>query len=48
MHFLSPAVKSFVNGKAPKPDDLTGYEAVALENIAGAATEVQVKYNGLN
>lgn len=49
MHFLSPAVKSFVNGKAPKPDDLTGYEAVALENIAGSGYgKVRVKYNGLN
>ena len=49
MHFLSPAVKSFVNGKAPKPDDLTGYEAVALENIAGNGYgKVRVKYNGLN
>ena len=49
LHFLSPAVKSFVNGKAPKPDDLTGYEAVALENIAGSGYgKVRVKYNGLN
>ena len=38
-----------VNGKAPKPDDLTGYEAVALENIAGSGYgKVRVKYNGLN
>ena len=49
MHFLSPAGNSFVNGKAPKPDDLTGYEAVALENIAGSGYgKVRVKYNGLN
>ena len=43
------SMKSFVNGKAPKPDDLTGYEAVALENIAGSGYgKVRVKYNGLN
>ena len=51
-YFIVPAdiaMKSFVNGKAPKPDDLTGYEAVALENIAGSGYgKVRVKYNGLN
>ena len=46
-HFLSPAVKRFVNGKAPKPDDLTGYEATALENISGNGYgKVRVKYEG--
>lgn len=46
-HFLSPAVKQFVNGKAPKPDDLTGYEATALENIVGSGYgKVRVKYEG--
>lgn len=48
-HFLSPAVKRFVNGKAPKPDDLTGYEAVALENIGGNGYgKVRVKYEGIS
>ena len=42
-YFIVPA------GKAPKPDDLTGYEAVALENIAGSGYgKVRVKYNALN
>lgn len=46
-HFLSPAVKRFVNGKAPKPDELTGYEATALENIVGSGYgKVKVKYEG--
>lgn len=48
-HFLSPAVKRFVNGKAPKPDDLTGYEATALENIGGNGYgKVKVKYEGIS
>ena len=47
--FLSPAVKRFVNGKAPKPDDLTGYEATALENIGGNGYgKVKVKYEGIS
>ena len=49
MHFLSPAVKRSVNGKAPKPDELTGYEATALENISGNGYgKVRVKYQGIN
>lgn len=48
-HFLSPAVKRFVNGRAPKPDGLTGYEAVALENISGNGYgKVRVKYEGIS
>ena len=48
-HFLSLAVKRFVNGKAPKPDDLTGYEATALENIGGNGYgKVRVKYEGIS
>lgn len=48
-HFLSPAVKRFVNGKAPKPDDLTGYEATALEKIGGNGYgKVRVKYEGIS
>lgn len=48
-HFLSPAAKRFINGKAPKPDDLTGYEATALENIDGNGYgKVKVKYGGIS
>ena len=48
-HFISLAVKRFVNGKAPKPDDLTGYEATALENIGGNGYgKVRVKYEGIS
>ena len=47
MHFLSPAAKRFINGKAPSPDDLTGYEAVALSDIDGDGYgKVKVRYNG--
>ena len=47
VHFLSPAAKRFVNGKAPSPDDLTGYEAVALSDIDGDGYgKVIVRYNG--
>ena len=47
VHFLSPAAKRFINGKAPSPDDLTGYEAVALSDIDGDGYgKVKVRYNG--
>lgn len=47
VHFLSPAAKRFINGKAPSPDDLTGYEAVALSDIYGDGYgKVKVRYNG--
>ena len=48
-HFLSPAAKRFINGKAPKPDELTGYEATALENISGNGYgKVKVKCEGIS
>lgn len=47
VHFLSPTAKRFINGKAPSPDDLTGYEAVALSDIDGDGYgKVKVRYNG--
>lgn len=47
VHFLSPAAKRFINGKAPSPDDLTGYEAIATQDIDGDGYgKVKVRYNG--
>lgn len=47
VHFLSPAAKRFINGKAPSPDDLSGQEAIAVDDIDGDGYgKVKVRYNG--
>lgn len=47
VHFLSPATKRLISGKAPSPDDLSGYEATAIDDIDGDGYgKVRVRYNG--
>lgn len=47
VHFLSPAAKRLINGKAPSPEELSGCEAVALADIDGDGYgRVRVRYNG--
>ena len=47
VHFLSPATKRLISGKAPSPDDLSGYEATAIDDIDGDGYgKVKVRYNG--